>query len=222
MKLPDQGGREAAYMKLIIARPSPYARKARVALIEKGIEFETVVDNPWLPDAEVARRNPLGKVPTLVLDDGRVIHDSPVIVEYLETLNAPPALIPASPALRIEHKQVEATADGICDAVVLIRLEATRPAEKQSSDWVARQSGKIEAGVAELTRRLGEREWFTESGFGLAEVATVCMLEYLDFRHPQFDWRAAAPNLERLFQRLSGRASFARTKPEAQQMPQLQ
>ncbi len=209
-------------MKLIIARPSPYARKARVALIEKGIEFETVVDNPWQPGAEVARCNPLGKVPALVLDDGRVIHDSKVIIEYLETLNAPPALIPAAPALRVEHKQIEATADGICDAVVLIRLEGTRPAAKQSADWVARQSKKIEAGVADLSRRLGEREWFTDSGFGLAEVSTVCMLEYLDFRHPQFDWRAAAPNLERLYRRLSGRESFARTKPEAQQMPVLQ
>ena len=78
-------------MKLIIAKPSPYARKARVALIEKAIEFETIVENPWLPDTGIADVNPLGKIPALVLDDGRVIHDSKVIIEYLETLNAPPA-----------------------------------------------------------------------------------------------------------------------------------
>ena len=206
-------------MKLIIAKPSPYARKARVALIEKGIEFETIVENPWLPDTRIANANPLGKIPALVLDDGRVIHDSKVIVEYLETLNVPPALIPSSPDLRIAHKQIEVIADGVSDAVVLIRLEGTRPAAKQSADWVGRQRKKIEAGVAELSRLLGEREWFTEAGFGLGDVTTGCALGFLDFRFPEFDWRPSAPNLERLFARLSARPSFAQTKPESQALP---
>ena len=206
-------------MKLIIAKPSPYARKARVALIEKGIEFETIVENPWLPDTRIANANPLGKIPALVLDDGRVIHDSKVIVEYLETLNVPPALIPSSPDLRIAHKQIEVIADGISDAVVLIRLEGTRPAAKQSADWVGRQRKKIEAGVAELSRLLSEREWFTETGFGLGDVTTGCTLGFLDFRFPEFDWRPSAPNLERLFARLSARPSFAQTQPESQPLP---
>ena len=63
-------------MKLIIALPSPYARKARIALLEKRIEFETIVENPWLPDTKVPTANPLGKVPALIVDDGRVVHDS--------------------------------------------------------------------------------------------------------------------------------------------------
>ncbi len=206
-------------MKLIIARPSPYARKARIALIEKGIAFETVVENPWLPDTRISSSNPLGKVPALVLDDGRVIHDSKVIIEYLETLDAPPPLIPGTPDLRIAHKQIEAIADGVCDAVVLIRLEGTRAPEMQSRDWIARQHKKIVAGTAELSRLLGDREWFTGSGFGLADVATGCALGYLDFRYPEFEWRATAPNLDRLFARISARASFARTMPEAQELP---
>ena len=206
-------------MKLIIAKPSPYARKARVALIEKGIEFETIVENPWLPDTRISGMNPLGKIPALVLDDGSVIHDSKVIVEYLETLNVPPALIPSSSDLRSAHKQIEAIADGISDAVVLIRLEGTRPAAKQSADWVGRQRRKIEAGVAELSRLLGEREWFTEAGFGLGDVTTGCTLGFLDFRFPEFDWRPSAPNLEQLFARLSARSSFAQTKPESQPLP---
>ena len=206
-------------MKLIIARPSPYARKVRVALIEKNIPFETMVENPWLPGSKMPGFNPLGKVPALVLDDGRVIHDSKVIIEDLETLNAPPPLIPDSPQLRVEHKQIEALADGVCDAVVLIRLEGTREQEKQSADWVARQHGKIVAGTAELSRLLGDREWFTGSGFGLADVAAGCALGYLDFRYPTFEWRATAPNLDRLFARISARASFARTLPEAQELP---
>lgn len=206
-------------MKLIIAKPSPYARKARVALIEKGIDFETVVENPWLPETRVGDANPLGKIPALVLDDGRVIHDSKVIFEYLETLGRSPALIPSAPDQRIAHKQIEAIADGISDAVVLIRLEGTRPPEKQSADWVARQHKKIEAGIAELSRLLGEREWFTDSGMGLADITTACTLGFLDLRYSEVDWRRKAPNLEPLFERLSARPSFAQTKPELQQMP---
>ncbi len=209
-------------MKLIIAKPSPYARKARVALIEKAIDFETVVENPWLPDTNIANSNPLGKIPALVLDDGRVIHDSKVIVEYIETLNAPPPLIPSSPELRIAHKQIEVIADGISDAVVLIRLEGTRPASMQSADWIARQRRKIEQGVAELSRLLNDRQWFTDAGFALGDLTTGCTLGFLDFRFPEFNWRPQAPNLERLFRRLSDRPSFAQTMPEAQQLPVTQ
>jgi glutathione S-transferase len=206
-------------MKLIIAKPSPYARKARIALIEKGIGFETVVDNPWLADTRIGASNPLAKIPALVLDDGRVLHDSKVIVEYLETLGRPPVLIPSSPGLRIVHKQIEVIADGVSDAVGLIRQERTRPASMQSADWVARQRRKVDAGIAELSRLLGDREWFTEAGFALGDIATGCTLGFLDLRFPEFDWRAAAPNLERLFQRLSARPSFAQTLPEAQALP---
>ncbi len=206
-------------MKLIIARPSPYARKARVALIEKHLPYETIVDNPWLPGTGIAAINPLGKVPALVLDDGQVVHDSKVIVEYLDTLDASPAIIPADPLQRVAHKQIEVVADGVCDAVVLVLLERSRPQALRSEDWIARQRKKIVAGTSELSRLLGEREWFTQYEFGLAEVATGCALGYLDFRFPEYEWRSSAPNLMRLFARLSQRQSFAQTLPENQQLP---
>jgi glutathione S-transferase len=208
-------------MKLIIARPSPFARKVRVALLEKSLPFETVVENPWLPETAVGKSNPLGKVPALVLDDGSVVHDSKVIFEYVEALGAPPHLLPESPAERIAHKQIEAIGDGICDAIVLIALEGARPQAMRSTDWVARQHKKVVAGAEELSRLLGEREWFTAFGFGLAEIAAVCALDYIDFRYPTYDWRAAAPNLERLLARLVSRASFAQTKPQPQVLPAL-
>ena len=148
-------------MKLIIAKPSPYARKARIALLEKGVECDIVVDNPWLPDARVANANPLAKVPALLLDDGGVVHDSKVIIEYLETLGVAPALIPSQPGQRIAHKQIEAIADGICDSVVLVALEGTRPPDKRSDAWLERQRRKIIAGVAELERQLGGEGWFS-------------------------------------------------------------
>jgi glutathione S-transferase len=217
---PDPSILSPESMKLVIARPSPYARKARIALIEKAIAFETVVENPWMPQTKVGSANPLGKVPALILDSGKVVHDSKVIVDYLETLGTPPDLIPHTPELRLAHKQIEVLADGVCDAVVLITLERARAAEKRSADWIERQRKKIAAGTAELSAMLDEREWFTDFGFGLAEIATGCMLGYLDLRFPEFAWRSSAPNLERLFARLSARRSFAQTKPELQAIPQ--
>lgn len=208
-------------MKLIIAKPSPYARKARIALLEKRIDCDIIIDNPWLQETNVAKANPLGKVPALLLDDGGVVHDSKVIVEYLETLGVPPVLIPNDPLQRIAHKQIEAIADGICDSIVLIALEGTRPADKRSEVWLKRQRSKIIAGVAELERQLAGRECFTGADFGLAEIASICALDYIDFRYPRYDWRTQAPGLVGLHDRLSQRPSFADTMPQPQVLPAL-
>ena len=202
-------------MKLVIATPSPFARKARIALLEKGLPHEVVVQNPW---QERVAENPLGKVPVLILDDGRSVHDSSVILEYLETLDAPPALLPSDPAQRVMHRQIEAIADGLCDAVVLIVTERSRPADKQSEPWVARQAAKLPAGLSELERLLGNREHFTAHGFGLAEIATGCALGYLDLRYPELDWRRDHPRLATLAARLAERPSFADTRPVAQRV----
>ena len=203
-------------MKLVIAKPSPFARKVRVALREKALACEEIVENPWAAGTPVPGTNPLGKVPALILDDARVVYDSKVIVEYLETLGRPPQLIPVDPDLRVAHKQVEALADGVSDAVVLVVLERSRPADLQSGDWIGRQARKIEAGTAELARLLGAGEWLTPSGFGLADIAAGCALGYLDLRFPEFDWRRWHPALASYFARLDARPSFAATRPEAQ------
>ncbi len=203
-------------MKLVIAKPSPFARKVRVALREKGISCEEVVDNPWAAGTAVPGTNPLGKVPALILDDARVMYDSKVIVEYLETLGRPPPLIPSDPALRVTHRQIEALADGMCDAVVLVVLERSRPGDLQSSDWIGRQTRKIEAAAAELERLLGSGKWFTAFGFGLADIAAGCALGYLDLRFPELDWRTRHAALAPYFARLDARPSFAATRPAAQ------
>jgi glutathione S-transferase len=206
-------------MELLIARPSPYARKIRVALIEKGIPCEITVDNPWLENPRIQTVNPIGKVPALITDSGDVIHDSKVIFEYIETVFSGPTLTPTDAKERITHKQIEAICDGICDAVVLIALEGTRPAEKQSEAWVERQTRKIYAGVEEINARLNGRKSFTALEFGLAEIATVVMLEYIDFRFSEFDWRPLYPALSTLFSQISLRESFVKTKPEGQTLP---
>jgi len=203
-------------MKLLIARPSPFARKVRVALLEKRLPFETLVDLPWNPGAQAPSMSPLGKVPALQLDDGRTLYDSKVIIEYLETLGLAPALLPAEAGARVAHRQIEALADGVCDAVVLIVLERARKSELQSADWIARQQAKIEAGFAEAERLLGDKTWFVDESFGLADVAVGCMLAYSALRLPAFDWRARHPVLANFSERIEARPSFAATRPEPQ------
>ncbi|MBL8385413.1 MAG: glutathione S-transferase N-terminal domain-containing protein [Burkholderiales bacterium] len=203
-------------MKLVIATPSPFARKARIALLEKGVAFEVEVDNPWNPGARAPAHNPLGKIPVLLDDGGEAIFDSRVIVEYAEARWPAPALLPSAPLARVAARRVEAVADGVCDAVVLIVLEHARPAALQSGDWIARQRAKVSAGVSALEAQLGHRRWFVEGAFGLADVAVGCMLGYLDLRLPAFAWRPGAPRLAAWFAQLEERPSFAATRPSAQ------
>lgn len=203
-------------LKLIIATPSPFARKARVALLEKGLEFTVEVDNPWISGASIAPHNPLKKVPVLVTPDDGAIFDSRLIIEYVEAKWPLPPLLPAAPLARVAAHQVEVIADGVCDAVVLIVLERARPPQLQSRDWIARQMAKIEAGVDEAARRFAGGPWFAAGGFGLADIAVGCMLGYLDLRLPEFPWRERAPSLDMLFGNLSLRESFLATQPSAQ------
>ena len=130
-------------MKLIIAKPSPFARKVRIVLHEKGMKFEEQVDLPWNPDSLVSDINPLGKVPVLIPDDGNAIYDSSVIIEYLETLSNEPKLIPTEPIRRVRVRQIEALADGIADAAftesftdveAVDGLVATRPRPGEESN----------------------------------------------------------------------------------------
>ena len=202
-------------MKLIIASPSPYARKVRVALIEKGLAFEEVMDEPWSATSMAPDWNPLGSIPILLLDDGRALHDSRVIEAYLDTV-APPALIPEDPAARIAALQAEALADGIADAAGLLVLEEHRRPGMQSAEWQARQRGKLGRGTAELARLLGERERFVGEALSIADIAAASTLAYLDLRRPELHWRTDHPGLAAFSDRLEARESFRRTQPYAQ------
>jgi len=203
-------------LKLVIATPSPFARKARIALLEKGVVLETVIDNPWNPGAQASAHNPLGKIPVLLTPEDGAIFDSRVIVDYAEAKWPAPPVLPGDAMQRVAARQVEAVADGVCDAVVLIVLERARPEGLRSADWVARQRAKVEAGVVDVDGRLGGRPWFVGEAFGLADIAVGCMLGYLDLRLPEFAWRAAAPRLANWFERIGARESFRATQPSIQ------
>jgi glutathione S-transferase len=202
-------------MKLIASPTSPYARKVRIALAEKKIEFTLVDDSPWSPDSTVPGLNPLGKVPVLVLDDGATLYDSRVIVEYLDTVSPVSRLIPEPSRQRIAVKRWEALADGVCDAAVAIILERKRPARQQSADAIGWQRQKVERGLAEFARELGDKPWCSGDSYSLADIAVGCALGYLDLRHPDLDWRGQHANLARLAEKLGKRPTFAETAPPA-------
>lgn len=202
-------------MKLIGALTSPYVRKVRVVMAEKKLDFQLVLEDVWNSDA-ILEANPLGKVPCLVMEGGESIFDSRVIVEYLDTLSPVGKLIPPSGRERAEVRSWEALADGILDAAILARLEATwkgRTAEQRSQAWIDRQISRVDSGVAAMARLLGEKTWCNGNHFSLADIATGCALGYLDFRFPQIDWRERHPNLAKLSTKLQARASFSDTAP---------
>ena len=137
-------------------------------------------------------------------------------MEYLETLGREPVLLPADPGTRLEHKQIEALADGICESVVLTVIERARRPSLQSDEWIARQLGKARAGIGEASRLLGEKTFYVGEAFGLADVAVGCMLAYVELRVPEVEWRSSYPNLDALSRRLEARPSFQKTRPEVQ------
>jgi glutathione S-transferase len=202
-------------MKLIASPTSPYVRKVRIALAEKRIEYTLVIDSPWTPGNTVADVNPLGKIPVLVLDDGTVLYDSRVIVEYLDTVSPVSRLIPAPSRQRIAVRRCEALADGICDAAAAIVLERKRPARQQSKDWIERQQRKVVLGVKELAKDLGEKPWCCGESYSLADIAAGCALGYLDLRQPELAWRVDYHHLALLAEKLAARPSFTDTAPPA-------
>lgn len=203
-------------MKLIGSTSSPYVRKVRVVMAEKKLDYAFVPEDVWSTDTTIAESNPLGKVPCLVMEGAEALFDSRVIVEYLDTLSPVGKLIPTVGRERAEIKTWEALADGVLDAAILARLEATwggRSKAQRSQAWIDRQLVKVNAAVKAMGRGLGDKPFCGGIHFSLADVAVGCALGYLDFRFPEQDWRAENPNLVRLYDKLMQRPSFAETVP---------
>lgn len=203
-------------MKLLGSPGSPYARKARVAMIEKKINCEFVFDRPANPDSQVPKHNPLSKVPVLVLDDGKSIYDSSVIVEYFDHFGggSGPKLIPAEFTARIAVRQWEALGDGIVDAIVTLTHDSRYSEDCDAkADWYQKQLKKINGGLATLERDIGANEYCFGNAFGLADICAGMVLGYLDRAYGGFDWRAKYPGLQRYADKLFARASFQQTQP---------
>ena len=193
---------------------SPFTRKARIVLEEKGIAYKMVKANPVGEDNPVIPLNPLGKVPVLLVDGSQTLYDSSVIVEYLDTLQPEPALLPPVSMARVAVKRWESLGDGICDAGFSWRVESRREANRNTA-FMQRQVNKIRRGMAAASAELGNRPWCHGESFSLADIAIGTALGWLDFRMPDYDWRQPFPNLDALNRRLLVRRSFQVSMPEA-------
>ncbi|KQN53854.1 glutathione S-transferase [Erwinia sp. Leaf53] len=202
-------------MKLIGSYTSPFVRKISVMLLEKGITFEFVNESPWVAESHVPDYNPLGKVPALVTDEGKVWYNSAMIAAYLESLHQAPAFLPVDPVAALEVRQLETLADGIGDAALLIVLELQKKPEQQSEQMMARQRQKIERGLDALEAAAVTGRWLNGRDMNLADIATACLLSYLNFRRVLPGWPVNRPALVALANNLFTRASFTRTEPSA-------
>ncbi|MGH8832462.1 MAG: glutathione S-transferase N-terminal domain-containing protein [Polaromonas sp.] len=204
-------------MKLIGSATSPYVRKVRIVMAEKKLDFQLVLEDVWAANTTITAANPLGKVPCLIMEGGEAVFDSRVIVEYLDTLSPVGKLIPGQGRERAEVKTWEALADGLMDAAILARLEATwagRSAKQRSEAWIERQMGKIDATLKAMSTGLGDKAFCSGIHFSLSDVAVGCALSYLDLRFPEINWRESRPNLARLQEKLLQRPSFVETQPD--------
>ena len=203
-------------MKLWHSPPSPFARKVRVCAIELGLAgkidmIETRVA-PNKPNLELARENPLIKIPALATDDGTVLYDSRVICEYLDALAGGNRMFPAAGAARWDALRRQALGDGIIDAGVLRRYElALRPEALRWDEWLTGQLAKVEHGLDAAEREAGG--W--GDAFDIGHVTLACALGWLDFRFPDSGWRDARPQLGAWFARVVARPSLAKTAPSA-------
>ena len=199
-------------MKLLYSPTSPYVRKVLISAIELGISssIELLPTNVWDPSTDIATHNPLGKVPALVTEGDEVLYDSPVIIDYLNSLNQNFELIPASGRARWNALRRQALADGVLDAAILRLLEEKRPENERSDGWISRQQ-------ASVNRALDQME--TEAdGLGqnvnIGTITTGVALGYLDFRFADDNWRAERPALADWFDIFCDRPSMVETIPK--------
>jgi glutathione S-transferase len=200
-------------MKLIGSHTSPFARKVRIVLAEKKIEYEFEIDSPWLAASKVPSVNPLGKIPVLLLDDATPLFDSRVIVEYIDNVTPNNKLFPTPNRERIEVKRWEALADGVCDAAAAAFLEAKRPDDQRSAEWIERQRSKVTRSLEFMAEELGEKAFCMGTHISMADIAVGTALGYLCFRFADINWQESHPNLEKLYTKLMQRPSFADTVP---------
>jgi glutathione S-transferase len=194
-------------MRLLYSALSPFARKVRVLALEKGLSDRISLE-PAAPyqDEAVRSLNPLNKIPTLVTDEGEAVYDSAVICDYLDGL-AEPRLIPPHQPERHRALTLEAAADGMGDAALLVVRERMRPEAEHRADLFDRQLKAIAAALD-----LFERAGLSTDRFGVGEIAVAAQLGYLDARKV-IDWRKGRPALAAWFEIVAKRGSMVASDP---------
>ena len=198
-------------MKLYWSAASPYARKCRIVVRERGLEarVEEISVDAFTNPAELIAANPLGKVPALQRDGGTGLFDSRVICQFLDSLEGDAGLIPQAAEARLDVLRAEALADGLMDLAVSMSLERRKPEGEKSPTFVARWRSQLERGLDAMTAELPRsRE------FNLAHAAFASALGYIDYRQPGIDWRSTRKSLAQWLEDISQRQSLKETAPK--------
>jgi len=203
-------------MKLTFSPASPFARKVRIAAIELGlidrIEFVPATVVPGQPNDEYSRLTPLKKLPALILDNGEVVLDSYVIVEYLDELAGGGKLIPSSGPDRWQVKRDHSLLQGMLDSMLLCRYEKmVRPQGLQWQAWYDDHWNRAWSGMA----RFDKQADVLSRPLDIAQIALTCVLGYADFRFADCGWRKAYPNLDAFHERMLSRPSVKVSLPPA-------
>jgi glutathione S-transferase len=199
-------------MKLHWSPRSPFVRKVMIVAHERGLVDRIVcvrtVAAMTKPHAALMRDNPLSKIPTLVLEDGSVLYDSPVVCEYLDRLGDAPKLFPAEAKARFAALRRQALGDGFLDMLVTLRNERERahPSEVHMVSTAARKAAVLQS----LER---EADALGAAPFGIGHIAIGCALSYLDFRFADEDWRKGHPRIARWHATFAERSSVRATEP---------
>lgn len=199
-------------MKLFYSITSPYARKTRLVAREKGVQdrIEEITCNPHEKVPGLQEANPLGRVPTLILDDGSGLFDSPVICQYLDSLNPSPRLLPDPGPQRWAALRWEALADGIMDAAYDSVMESRRPRHEQSPDWIDRWLNEIRNALNAAEQDLPK----LPESLVLSHLALAAALSYLDFRLPDLAWRDGHPQAAHWYAAFEQRPAMRQTSFE--------
>ena len=202
-------------MKLYQSPASPYARKVRALLIEAGLQdkVEEVLQSARENTKGFHKKNPLARIPVLETDKGEYLFDSPVICEYLDSLNKKRKMFPTQGAARWRALKLQALGDGIMDAAVTLRQESTPPDGEKSPEWMARTQANILRTADALNAEAKAGKLPAQPSIGTLAVA--CALGYLDFRFPQLEWRKGRAALAKWFEAFAKRPSIAGTVPPA-------
>jgi glutathione S-transferase len=201
-------------MKLTFSPASPFARKVRIAAIETGlidkIEFTSATVAPGQANEEYSKITPLKKLPVLILDNGDVILDSYVIVEYLDELAGGGKLIPTSGPERWKVKSDHSLLQGMLDSMLLCRYEGmVRPEPMRWKAWSDDHWNRAWTGMA----RFENKPEVLSGPFNIAQIGLVCVLGYADFRFADCGWRKAYPKLDAFYQKMMERPSVKISAP---------
>lgn len=202
-------------MKLRYSATSPYVRKVLVSAMETGQDgqIERIATDVWSPETDIVDDNPLGKVPTLITDDGLVLCDSPLICEYLDSRHQGRKLIPPAGRERWAALNFQVLGSGILDAAVAQIVEhRVRTPEQRSDAWLARQSGKIAATLDHLEQDAAAGAF--NGPVTLGTITLGCALGYLDFRFAEQDWRQDRPALAAWYNGFAKRPAMLATVPK--------